>query len=246
MNEVIEREAQSLPAQVAQPGNLIEVIARAASDPAMDVGKMERLWTMHQQMVATQAEKEFNDAMVACQRECGPISADANNPQTRSRYATYAKLDKVLRPIYTRHGIAISYSTSDSPKPEHVRVIAYVSRGAYTRTYPVDMPADGKGAKGGDVMTKTHATGAAMAYGSRYLLKGIFNVAVGESDVDGNDVRAKIMPEGQKEDFKTAIESLTADTWKETWDKIVDATKTDAEARDELRTAMAARRKTFK
>ena len=35
-------------------------------------------------------------------------------------------------------------------------------------------------------MTKTHATGAAASYGSRYLLKGIFNVAVGEDDDDGN------------------------------------------------------------
>ena len=48
------------------------------------------------------------------------------------------------------------------------------------------MPSDGKGAKGGDVMTKTHATGAAMSYGMRYLLKFIFNVAVGEDDTDGN------------------------------------------------------------
>jgi hypothetical protein len=35
-------------------------------------------------------------------------------------------------------------------------------------------------------MTKTHATGAATSYGMRYLLKMIFNVAVGEDDDDGN------------------------------------------------------------
>lgn len=44
------------------------------------------------------------------------------------------------------------------------------------------MPADGKGAKGGDVMTKTHAAGSAMSYGQRYLLKMIFNLAVGDDD----------------------------------------------------------------
>src|SRR6185312_14319458 len=70
-----------------------------------------------------------------------------------------------------------------------VRVLCYVSHKAgHSRTYHVDMPADGKGAKGGDVMTKTHAVGAGMSYGMRYLLKMIFNVAVGEEDVDGNDV----------------------------------------------------------
>jgi hypothetical protein len=39
-------------------------------------------------------------------------------------------------------------------------------------------------------MTKTHAAGAAMSYGMRYLLKMIFNVAVGEDDRDGNEVEA--------------------------------------------------------
>jgi hypothetical protein len=55
----------------------------------------------------------------------------------------------------------------------------------FTRKYLIDMPADGKGAKGNDVMTKTHATGSATQYGMRYLLKMIFNVAIGEDD-DGN------------------------------------------------------------
>jgi hypothetical protein len=67
-----------------------------------------------------------------------------------------------------------------------MRVLCDVSRGGHVKTYQIDMPADGKGAKGGDVMTKTHAAGAAASYGMRYLLKMIFNVAVGEDDNDGN------------------------------------------------------------
>jgi hypothetical protein len=54
------------------------------------------------------------------------------------------------------------------------------------RRYHVDMPADGKGAKGGDVMTKTHATASALTYAKRYLLLQIFALAIGESDDDGN------------------------------------------------------------
>ena len=50
---------------------------------------------------------------------------------------------------------------------------------------------NGKGAKGGDVMTRTHATGAALSYGMRYLLRMIFNVAVGEGDTDGNGATAR-------------------------------------------------------
>ena len=70
---------------------------------------------------------------------------------------------------------------------DYVLVLCRVShKDGHCRTYQKEMPADGKGAKGGDVMTKTHAAGAAMSYGMRYLLKGIFNVAVGEEDKDGN------------------------------------------------------------
>ena len=47
------------------------------------------------------------------------------------------------------------------------------------------MPIDTKGARGGDVMTRTHATGSALTYGKRYLLIAMFNLAIEEDD-DGN------------------------------------------------------------
>lgn len=187
---------------------LLQVISRAASDPTVDIDKMERLMAMHERMVAKEAEAAWNEALMQCQREMRTIAADANNPQTKSKYATYGKLDKVLRPIYTSHGFSISFDEADSPKPQHIRVLAHVSRGAHTRTYQKDMPADGKGAKGGDVMTLTHAAGAAMSYGMRYLLRGIFNVAIGEEDNDGNDTTAG-MPSSEVEDWTKKIKAAT-------------------------------------
>lgn len=184
---------------VSESSALIQVIERAARDPSIDIVKMKELFAMRKEIVMEAAEAAFNAAMTECQKEMRPISADAENPQTRSKYATYAKLDRALRPIYTKHGFAISYDEADSPKAEHVRVLAYVSHtGGFTRTYRRDMPADGKGAKGGDVMTKTHAVGGAHSYGARYLLKGIWNVAVGEDDRDGNDPKGNLpeAPEG--------------------------------------------------
>ncbi len=228
--------------------SLLQVIERASRDPNVDIDKMERLMQMHERIVKSKAESDFNDAMTACQREIRTIGADATNPQTRSKYASYAHLDGILRPIYTKHGISISYGTEDTPKAETVRVIAHVARGGYTRKYQVDMPADGKGAKGGDVMTKTHATGAAIAYGSRYLLKSIFNVAVGEDDQDGNAHSDKVLSEGAKADFLAAIEALTDMPAAEALWKSISAACTkagDVPSHDELRTAMAAKRRSL-
>lgn len=174
--------------QVAEyAGGILAIIERAARDPSVDIDKMERLIAMQERVQARDAELEFNRAMNAAQAEMRPISANASNPQTRSRYATFDKLDRALRPIYTHHGFSHSFDEGESPKPDHVRVLCYLAHtSGHTRTYHRDMPADGKGAKGGDVMTKTHAAGAAGSYGARYLLKGIWNVAIGDEDDDGN------------------------------------------------------------
>lgn len=175
------------PAVAPEPATIMQAITRAASDPSVDVDKLERMMALYERMQAKSAEQQFNEALSAAQQEVGRVAADANNRQTSSRYATYAALDRALRPVYTQHGFALSFDTGDGAPADCVRVVCYVShRGGHTRTYRMDMPADGKGAKGGDVMTKTHAAASAMSYGMRYLLKAIFNIAIGEDDDDGN------------------------------------------------------------
>lgn len=192
---------------------LISLIDRAARDPAVDIDKFRCFMEMRKAIQAENNEKSFNAAMRAAQAEMRPISADAVNPQTRSKYASYAKLDRELRPIYTRHGFSLSFDEADSPKPDHIRVVCYVSHDAgFTRTYHKDMPADGKGAKGGDVMTKTHAAGAASSYGARYLLKGIFNIAVGDDDDDGNyGATAETISQEQLESLIELADDVGAD-----------------------------------
>ena len=226
MNAVVEMSDQP-PVPRPESGTLLQIISRAASDPSVDIEKMERLMQMHERIVAKQAETAFNAAMTDAQSEMGRISADAVNPQTRSNYASYAQLDRHLRPIYTKHGFALSFDEGESPKPEHVRVICHVSHCAgHSRTYHKDMPADGKGAKGGDVMTKTHAAASAMSYGMRYLVKGIFNVAVGEDDDDGNAAGGEpprpdpeIVPSGKWSGKKWSEVDADYITWAATSDK---------------------------
>lgn len=186
MNQVAKVEGPvSMPPALSETAAVLNMIERAARDPSVDVVKLEKLMQMSRDTRQEQAEEEFNQAMAAVQSQMRAVAADANNPQTRSKYASYFALDKAIRPIYAAEGLALSFDTEDSPKPEHIRVVCYVTRGRHTRKYKIDMPADGKGAKGGDVMTKTHAAGSASTYGQRYLLKMIFNIAIGEDD-DGN------------------------------------------------------------
>src|SRR3990167_10894088 len=171
-------EIPERPTATTEIAALFEHLARK---PNASVEKIERLMALWERGEAKKAEAAFNAAMSSAQRAIRPVAADASNPQTHSRYASYAALDLALRPIYTEYGFGLSFDTGEAPGADVVRVLCYVTHVAgHSRTYRADMPADGKGAKGGDVMTKTHAVGSAMSYGMRYLERMIFNVAVGE------------------------------------------------------------------
>ena len=194
------------------PSSLLDIILRAGSDPNFDVEKFRSLVQIQreeQDRHDARAEREaelgaeaaFNAAMADVQQKMVAVRARIENRQTNSVYADYAAMDRMLRPIYSPAGFALSYGEEDSPKADHVRVFCLVThtdrdgtekaRRSHTRKYHVDMPADGKGARGGDVMTKTHATQSAFTYGQRGLLRLIFNIAVSKDD-DGNAAGAKV------------------------------------------------------
>lgn len=215
--QLAEREEATAPATQSQGSTtLIQMIERASTDPKVDIEKMERLYEMYQRETARQAEAAFNAALTEAQSEMGRVSADAENPQTKSWYASYAALDRALRPIYTKHGFALSFDTGESPKDDHIRVVCYVShRDGHSRTYHRDVPVTTTGIQGKVNMTATHASASAESYGRRYLLRGIFNVAVGEDDDDGNGATddpgmAFITPD-QVADLEALIEEVGAD-----------------------------------
>lgn len=194
MSNTPDATQQSLATQPNRQPTALEMIQSAIDNGALEkangIEVIERLAKLQREMQDYADKVAFNEALHEQQAKMRPISADATNPQTKSKYASYTQLYNALQPLYSEAGFSLSFNTTDCPIPEHIRVLCDVSRGGHTRAYQIDIPCDGKGAKGGDVMTKTHATGAATSYGMRYLLKMIFNVAVGEDDSDGNAASA--------------------------------------------------------
>ena len=185
-----KKKAQSKAVAVvkqAPPATLDQQIMLAAADPRVDVEKLRALTDLRRQLRMEEAEEAFWLAMAAAQEAMKPVQADADN--NSKKYATLFAVDKALKPIYSKHGFSISFNTADCPLKDHTRVLAYASRGLYTKEYQYDVAIDAKGPKGNDVMNKTHAGGSALSYGKRYLLLMIFNVTINKGmdrDDDGN------------------------------------------------------------
>jgi hypothetical protein len=186
-NEQLEIPSEKVSLAVVEPQPEISML-RLAIEKGAGIDTIERLVALQEKNLARQAETEFNQALNRVQSKIQRIAPDLENTQKHSKYASYAAIDRVIRPIYATEGFSLSFTHAECSKPNYIRVICWVRLGAHKEPYQVDWPVDTQGPKGGDVMTATQATGASDSYAKRYLVKDIFNIAIGEDDTDGNAV----------------------------------------------------------
>lgn len=185
---------------------LISVIERAARDPSIDIDKMERLLAMQEKIFAKQAEAAFNAAMSACQAEMPQIAPQSANSQTNSMYAALEQIDRKARPIYTKHGFALSFGTIDCPLEGFFRQTCICTHVAgHSRHYQADLPSDLTGLKGTPNKTGVQAFGSTMSYGQRYMTKLVFNIVIGGEDDDGN---GPTLGPGQMEQIRKQLKEV--------------------------------------
>ena len=191
----------NLPA--TSPGSgLMAIIDRAASDPNFDIERLQRLLDMKEANDNKDREASFTAAHAAAEAEMETIRADASNPQTRSRYASFAQVDREARPIYTKHGFAISFTTEPTSTPDNILVVGTLShRQGFSKRFQMPVPITTTGFKGQQMMTPIHATMAAISYGKRGVEVMMFNLQV-DADDDGNTRRPAPTP-GQNQNQTT-------------------------------------------
>lgn len=164
-------------------GGILNVIARAATDPNVDVDKLERLLAMQERVLAREAEQAFNAALLAAQDEIRPIYRNKKNSSTNSTYADLEAVSDAIDPIFRNHGFSSSFGTADCPMEGHYRVTCRLSHtGGHSRDYQADVPADTAGIKGTANKTATHGFGSALSYGRRYLKLLIADVPTTDDD----------------------------------------------------------------
>ena len=198
VTETFSRNSErAMPAvQAAQPTSLMQAITMAASNPAMDMDKIERLFAMHQKMLAHEAEAQFNDAMARAQRNMVPVFANQTNEHTRSTYADLAAITRSITPLYSAEGLSISFDSNREvlnadgkpigpPPAGWFRTVGIVSHSAgHSRMHHIDLPSDETGVKGNANKTPIQGVVSMTTYGRRCLTCMIFNIAI--SDEDGN------------------------------------------------------------
>lgn len=178
-----ETETRTLSVETMNPLMLIE----RAIDKGMDPAQLKALVDLQEQWTAYQAKAAYARAMTDAQEEMPLIVRDAQNTHTQSRYARLETITHWAKPVYTKHGFALSFSEAESPKPNMKRVVCKVShRDGHSESHWVELPIDGTGAKGGkSSMNEVQGCISTNSYGHRVLTCNVFNITIADTDLDG-------------------------------------------------------------
>lgn len=178
---------------VTESATIFSIIAKLASEPTVDLERMERLIAMRDKEMERLARERFNNALASAQAEMPQVVADAENNHTRSRYATYEAVSKAMQPVLQKYGFSLSFGEGKSELPNCLKIVCTVSLGAYEKHYEAHIPFDNGGMKGNANKNATQAFGSTITYGRRYLKTMIFDVAVKDQDDDGQAVDSNVV-----------------------------------------------------
>jgi len=191
---------------------LVAMIEKVALTPEADLAKLEKLIDMQERVLNREAEMAYASAMSRVQAETPQVVKNAENTQTRSRYATLDAVCKALIPVASRNGFALSFGTEDAQREEERRITCRVSHeGGHCKEYHVDLPVDATGIGGKVNKTPIHAVKSAITYGRNILTTLIFNVALTDEDDDGNDAYASTITDKQAEEIDHLLTRSKAD-----------------------------------
>lgn len=183
MSAVIELPREQVD---SSPSGLLAMAVQRGADPV----QLGQLLDLKERYDREEARKAYAEAMTAVQNEAPVIAKDALNKQTASQYAKLEAINAGLVPVYTRHGLSLSFSQGEAEKPEHIRIQCQITHKlGHTENRYVDLPLDMTGIAGTVNKTAIHATGSTYSYGRRYLTCMIFNVSTGDDD-DGQGAGA--------------------------------------------------------
>lgn len=168
---------------------LMRMLERAASDPAIDLDRMERLFGMLKEIEQRRSEMSYAAAMASAQAKIVPVVRNQRNTHTHSNYADLAAIVEVAMPIINGIGFAVSASQI-APLPGHFGLLLEVAHsGGCTKRYEYQVPLDKAGSQGKINKTDTQAYGSSFTYARRYAICGVFNIAT-KDDKDGNAQKA--------------------------------------------------------
>ncbi len=176
-----------------EDAHILDVISRAAADPAVDVGKMEQLLAMHERVRADQRRTSYMAALARLQATLPQIAKSGTildrDGTLRNKYAKLEDIDVVIRPLCAAEGFSFSFDSAEGPKGT-VYSCKMSHQDGHAETKTLSLPLDSGPGRG-----PVQNAGSSLSYAKRYLLGMHLHLVTREEDNDGNGAREPITAE---------------------------------------------------
>lgn len=193
---------------------IVQMIERAATDPRVDIEKMERLLQMRDRVSAQAAKAAYASALSMMQPELPVITKRGTihdkNGRPQSHYALWEDINEAIKPALAKHGFALSFRVG---REEGQIVVTGVlsHRDGHSEETSMHLPVDTSGAK-----NAVQAVGSSTSYGKRYTAGALLNLtARGEDDdgraAGGTQAEKRMINEEELRQLRELVDAVDAD-----------------------------------
>jgi hypothetical protein len=177
--EILRADAPP-PATVTDPATLMNAITRAASDPNVNVDKLERLMTMYERISANDARVRAARAKALMQPELEGVVKRGQNSSTKSRYVKWDDILLSIRPTLGEYGFELSFRTGPVVNGMLPLTGILTHEAGHSEETTLPLPIDSSGSK-----NPVQGVGSTVTYGKRYVAGLLLNIAaLDEADDD--------------------------------------------------------------
>ncbi len=189
----MSQEIATLPPPTLTPMALLQNAISQGIDP----DKLGKLMELVEQWNRDRAAEQFANALTAFQRECPVVRKDRDakdgNKNVMYSYAAFEDIWRVIRPLLSKHAIAVTFDTL--PAEGHLLVVCKVRVGIHVETSSLTLPIPPKTAR----CNETQAMASATSYGKRYTICDALGIVTAHQDDDARSVTETLTDEEQIE-----------------------------------------------
>jgi len=198
-------ESQAL-APRPEAGEFVSLVERLATNPAVDVVKLEKIIELQERILRHNAKAAFDEAFSRMQPEIPEIDEKgqiAVKGVVRSTYAKLEDINRVIKPILKQFGFSIRHRT-EWPEDHKgiIRVVGILGhKDGHSEESAFEAPMDRS-----EFRTDIQSEGSTVSYGRRYTTIDLLNISTRGQDDDGAKSGRPQPPDGY-EDFKITLSS---------------------------------------
>lgn len=195
---------------VAAPDSMMNFIAMALENPAIDANKLKALLDMQREVIGDQAKVAFNQALHEAQAEMPRVKKNGmvtlGDKKGGYAFATWADMDTALRPLLDKYGFTLSFdmTAKDGGGAVVTGTLTHVAGHSKSVSLPLALDT-------GPGRNNLQAMGSTLSYGKRYCTEMLFNIVREGADDDGKAGGTKFITADQIAELDALLKEVGRD-----------------------------------